>query len=109
MQQYFSTFLAVTEQGLQACKGVEIAGGDCGTGSTGFLDAFQLIANTLIFVIGAIAVIMVIVGGLRYVLSNGDTAGVKSAKDTILYSLVGVVVSLLAYALVSFVIGRFGA
>lgn len=99
--------LAVTAQGLNACKGVEIAGGDCGTGSTGFLDAFQLIANTLIFIIGAIAVIMVIIGALRYVLSNGDATGVKNAKDTILYSLIGVVVSLLAFALVSFVIGRF--
>lgn len=99
--------LAVGAQGLEACKGVAVAGGDCGTGNTGLLDSFKLIANTLIFVIGAIAVLMVIIGGLRYVLSNGDSAGLKSAKDTILYSLIGVVVSLLAYALVSFVIGRF--
>lgn len=99
--------LAVGAQGLKACEGVAAAGGDCGTGSTGFLNAFKLVADTLIFVIGAIAVIMVIIGALRYVLSNGDSAGLKSAKDTILYALIGVAVSILAYALVAFVISRF--
>lgn len=99
--------LAVGAQGLQACKGVALAGGDCGASGSSFAESFRLIANTLIFVIGAIAVIMVIIGGLRYVLSNGDSAGIKSAKDTIMYALIGVVVSLLAYALVSYVISRF--
>lgn len=102
------TFLAVSAQGMQACGGVAAAGGDCGNG-TAIWDNIRLISNTLIFVVGAIAVIMVIIGGLRYVLSNGDSAGLKSAKDTILYAIIGVVVALVAYALVSFVIGRFSA
>lgn len=100
------TFLAVGQQGLLACSGVQSAGGECGTGNA-LVTTFGTVANALVFVIGAIAVIMVIVGGLRYVLSNGDAAGLKSAKDTILYALVGVAVSLLAYALVQFVISRF--
>lgn len=99
------TFLALTAQAEQACKGVASAGGACGTGSD-FWNAFGTISNTLIFVIGAVAVIMVIIGALRYVLSNGDAAGLKSAKDTIMYALVGVVVALISYALVQFVIGR---
>lgn len=100
------TFFAVGAQGLRACEGVAATGGDCGTGS-GLTAAFGMIANTLIFLVGAIAVIMIIIGALRYVLSNGDAAGLKSAKDTILYALIGVVVAMLSYALVAFVIGRF--
>lgn len=65
------------------------------------------ITNTLLLAVGVISVIMIIIGGIRYALSGGDENGVKSAKDTILYAVIGVVVSLLAYAIVNFVIGRF--
>lgn len=65
------------------------------------------ITNTLLLAVGVISVIMIIIGGIRYALSGGDESGVKSAKDTILYAVVGIVVSLLAYAIVNFVIGRF--
>lgn len=68
---------------------------------------FHTVADTLIFLVGAISVIMLIVGGLRYVLSSGESAAVKSAKDTILYAIVGIVVAILAFAIVSFVAGRF--
>ena len=98
--------LAASEQAAQACKGIAATGGSCDGGS-GLMKGFSNIANALIFVIGAIAVIMVIIGALRYVLSNGDSAGLKSAKDTIMYALIGVVVAMLSYALVAFVIGRF--
>lgn len=99
--------LAVGAQGLQACSGVEAIGGDCGTGASSFVGAFARISNTLIFLVGAIAVVMVIIGALRYVLSNGDATGLKNAKDTIMYALIGVVVAVLSYALVAFVTGRF--
>lgn len=65
---------------------------------------FQSVADVLIFVVGAASVIMVIIGGLKYVLSGGDSAGVKGAKDTILYAIIGIIVAALAYALVHFVI-----
>jgi len=68
---------------------------------------FQQISNTLIFLVGAIAVIMLIVGGLRYVTSNGEAASIKGAKDTITYAIIGIIVAMLSFALVSFVIGRF--
>jgi hypothetical protein len=74
-------------------------------GAGGFLTN---IINVLIFAVGAISVIMIIIGGLRYALSGGDSAGIKSAKDTILYALVGVVVAVLSYAIVQFVIGKVG-
>lgn len=68
---------------------------------------FQTITNVMLFLIGAIAVIMLIIGGIRYTVSGGDQAAVKSAKDTILYAVVGIIVAILAYAIVNFVIGSF--
>jgi Type IV secretion system pilin len=65
---------------------------------------FATIANTLIFLVGAVAVIFLIIGGLRYVISNGDSKNVTAAKDTILYAIVGIVVAVISFALVQFVI-----
>lgn len=66
--------------------------------------AFTTIINVLLFVIGAVAVIMLIYGGIRYTISGGDSASVTAAKNTILYAIVGIVVALLAYAIVNFVL-----
>jgi len=58
-------------------------------------------------VMGMVAVIMIVVGGVRYTTSNGDSSAIKSAKDTILYAVVGLVVAMMAFAIVNFVIDRF--
>jgi len=65
------------------------------------------IVNVLLFVIGAISVIMVVIGGLRYVTSGGDANQTKAAKDTILYSVIGLIVAILAYAIINFVVNNF--
>jgi hypothetical protein len=65
---------------------------------------FSIVANTLIFLVGAVAVIYLIIGGLRYVISNGDSKAVEGAKNTILYAIVGIVVAVISFALVQFVI-----
>lgn len=70
---------------------------------------FKTITNVLLFIIGAISVIMLIIGGIRYTVSNGDSAAVTSAKNTILYAVIGIIVAILAYALVNFVITSFSA
>ncbi len=69
---------------------------------------FKTVINVLLFLIGAISVIMIIYGGIRYVTSGGDQGAVTSAKNTILYAVVGLVVAILAYAIVNFVVGAFG-
>ena len=69
---------------------------------------FKTITNVLLFIIGAISVIMLIIG-IRYVVSGGDSGAVTSAKNTILYAIIGIVVAILAYALVNFVISSFAA
>jgi len=75
-------------------------------GQTGI---FQTITNVLLFILGAISVIMIIIGGLRYVISGGNATAVTAAKNTILYAIVGVIVALLAYAIVNFVLTSFSA
>lgn len=73
-------------------------------GQTGI---FRTITNVLLFVLGAISVIMIIIGGLRYVISGGNATAVTAAKNTILYAIVGVIVALLAYAIINFVLDSF--
>lgn len=78
------------------------------TGTTSDLQAqVKTVTNTLLLVIGIVAVIMLIVGGFRYVLSGGNEKNTAAAKDTILYAIIGIVVALLSYAIVNFVLGRF--
>lgn len=91
------------------------AGGAAGAGSslcgaTSTDDAPTLIKNViniLLYLVGIIAVIAIIIGGIRYVTSNGDSGATKSAKDTVLYAVIGLVVAILAFAIVNFVVTAF--
>lgn len=67
------------------------------------------ITNTLLFLVGALSVIMIIVGGMRYVASNGDPKRVADAKNTVTYAIAGLVIAILAYAVVQFVVSSVGA
>lgn len=64
----------------------------------------QLIVNMIVFAVGLVAVIMVILGGVQYSTSQGDSGKVKKAKDTIMYGIIGLVVAILAFAIVNFVL-----
>ena len=70
-------------------------------------DIVKDVINMILIILGMVAVIMIIIGGIRYTTSNGDSSNVKAAKDTILYAVVGLVVAILSYAIVNFVLGRF--
>ena len=65
------------------------------------------IINVLLYLIGAISVVMIIAGGIMYAVSAGDSGQVTKAKNTILYAVLGLVVAFLAYALVQFVFRQF--
>ncbi|MCQ2571070.1 MAG: pilin, partial [Candidatus Saccharibacteria bacterium] len=67
-------------------------------------DIISKIINAIIFVIGIVAVIMIVLGGISYATSQGDPSKVKKGKDTILYGIIGLVVALLAFAIVNFVL-----
>lgn len=85
------------------------SGADCAQGNgqpsqlVGNGGIFNRITSILLFVVGALAVVMLIFGGIRYIVSGGDQNNVTAAKNTILYAIIGIIVALLAYAAVKFV------
>lgn len=66
------------------------------------------VINMLLFIVGIVAVISIIIGGIMYTTSNGDQGNVKKAKDTIMYAVIGLVVAILAFAIVTFVVASVG-
>ena len=67
---------------------------------------FTTVVNFMLFIIGAISVIMLIWGGIQYTISRGDSGAVNNAKNTILYAIVGLIVAIFAFAIVNFVVKR---
>ncbi|MFZ1243335.1 MAG: hypothetical protein WAQ22_04330 [Candidatus Saccharimonas sp.] len=82
-------------------KGVVSAGG---TGSEDLSANIIDIVNVLLFILGAVAVIVIVIAGFRFVVANGDSNSVASARNTILYAVVGLAIAILSYAIVNFVI-----
>ena len=70
-------------------------------------DIITTIINVMLFIAAALAVIMIIYGGIRYITAHGDEKQVKVAKDTIVYSVAGLIIAILAYALVTFIFNAF--
>ena len=97
------------QSSCSAAKGtIDADSKDCVGGNT-MTGVFQTIANVILFLVGAIAVIMIIVGGFKFVTANGDTNAVTGAKNTIMYAIIGIVVAFLAYAAVNFVVTQLAA
>ena len=63
------------------------------------------IISAVIGILGLACVIIVIIGGVQYMTSSGDSGKVKKAKDTILYGVIGMVICVLSFAITQFVIG----
>ncbi len=70
-------------------------------------DIIKNVVLILLYVLGAAAVIMIVIGGIKYTTSQGDANGVTSAKNTILYAVVGLIVALMSYAIVNWVVAAF--
>jgi hypothetical protein len=100
-----SVFLSHDSSALAIVDGANAARGDGQPtalfGTDGFITN---ITNVLLFIVGALSVIMLIIGGLRYVVSGGSSSAVTAAKNTVLYAIVGLVIAFLAYAVINFVI-----
>lgn len=75
-----------------------------GSGGDDITELITNIVNTLLFLSGIIAVVFIIIGGVRYTIAQGDSGQLSSAKNTILYAVVGLVVAMAAFAIVNFVI-----
>ena len=76
-----------------------------GAATTDLNTMIKSVLNWVFGIIGIVAVIMIIIGGFNMMISSGDPGKVKKGKDTILYGIIGLVISILAFAIVNFVIG----
>ena len=85
-----------------AQKGVNSSGGD----STSLSDYIKTIINILLFIIGIIAVIVIVIAGIQYVTSGGNADQASKAKNAIIYAVVGIIIAVMAYAIVGFVVGN---
>jgi hypothetical protein len=88
------------QSGIECSRGANTPDRLFGDGSI-----FTLVVNILLFIIGAISVIMLIIGGIRYTISAGDSGAVTAAKNTILYAIIGLVIAFLAFAIINWVLG----
>lgn len=66
----------------------------------------KTVVNILLWAVGILSVIMIIFSGFRYITSAGDTSKTKSAQSTLIYSVVGLIVAIMAWAIVNMVINR---
>ena len=86
-------------------EGAEAARCDgCPTDLFGDTGVFKQVTNTILYIVGIVAVVMLIIGGIKYVISGGDSKKVTDAKNTVLYAIIGLVIAFLAFAIVNFVI-----
>lgn len=67
-------------------------------------NALVIALNLTFTVVGAVSVLYIIIGAIRYAISNGNQADISQAKNTILFSVIGLVISISAFAIVQFVI-----
>lgn len=88
------------------CAGVNLGGGSCNSNGSEISKVVATVVNILSLIAGIAAVIMIIVGGLRYITSGGDSSKVASAKSAIIYSIVGLIIVALAQFIVRYVLNE---
>lgn len=106
-----SPILVRADAAADACAGIKLVDpnakcDDATGGQNAFGSVLRTVINTFSIVVGAVSVIMIIIGGFRYIISAGDSSATKSAKDTILYAVIGLAVVLFAQVIVRFVISN---
>ena len=117
MKKVFKLILSVVMVGLMSLVGLESVSAltlqegaeaarcdGCPADLFGNAGVFKQVTNTILYIVGIIAVVMLIIGGIKYVISGGDAKKVTDAKNTVLYAIIGLVIAFLAFAIVNFVI-----
>ena len=93
----------------QACQGINLDQGSnacTSNGTSGLNGLLATTINILSIIVGVAAVIMIIIGGFRYITSGGESSSTASAKNTIIYALIGLVIAVIAQLLVQFVLNK---
>ena len=91
---------------LTTGDGTGCTAGDTATGTTKIQEIVTLVVNIFSIVVGIVAVIMIVVGGFKYITSGGDSGNITSAKNTIVYAVIGLVIVALAQFIVKFVLNK---
>ena len=94
----------VCDASCDAAPSVKEAAGCNATTNDALPKVIQNILNVILSISGIIAVIFIVIGGIHYMTSAGDAGKIKKAKDTVLYAVIGLIVCILAFAIVNFVI-----
>lgn len=93
-----------------ACQGVTLTGGSCTTDPNAtenkINSTIATVINIFSWIVGITAVIMIIIGGFKYITSQGDSGNVSGAKNTILYAVIGLVIVAMAQVIVKFVLNK---
>jgi hypothetical protein len=100
-----------------ACNGsTGIAEGSANTsncaaegGGSGLESILKKVIQIFSIIVGFVAVVMIIVGGIRYITSGGDSGNISGAKNTIIYAIIGLIIVALAQVLVHFVLNNINA
>jgi uncharacterized membrane protein YuzA (DUF378 family) len=103
-----SSMVSALDSKSAACEGVGLGAAGCdGTAaSTKISSLVNDIVNLISVIVGIAAVIMIIIAGFKYITSGGDTSKVASAKSTLVYAIVGLVIVALAQFIVHFVLSK---
>lgn len=94
-QNAFATGLSNVQNGVTTTSNA--------AGGLSMQTVISTVIGTMLFIVGLLAVVMLIYGGIRYVTSHGDKAQVTAAKETIMYAVVGLVVAIAAFAVVQWI------
>lgn len=92
----------------QACAGTKLNDTGCteNQGVTQVNNTIKVVINWLSIIVGLVSVVMIMIGGIRFVTSQGNAQSVTAARNTVLFAIVGLVVTIMAQLIIKFVIGR---
>jgi glucan phosphoethanolaminetransferase (alkaline phosphatase superfamily) len=91
---------------VDPCKNTVNTGSALCNDKTDANGVIKIIINTLLFLIGVVAVIVIIIAGIRYTTSGGNANSVSAAKNMLLYAVIGLVVAIFAFAIVNWIVFR---
>lgn len=103
--------LAQTNSSKDAvCEGISgVSGGACTEAEANRVtDTIRNALRIFQVIAGVVAIFMMIIAGLRFITSSGSSDGVKSARNTILYASIGIIIVIISEAIIQFVLNRFG-
>jgi cytochrome bd-type quinol oxidase subunit 2 len=91
----------------EVCNGIALTGANCTQDAQGDVsNILKLVINLLSLLVGVAAVVMIIIGGFKYIISSGDSSNVNSAKNTIMFAVIGLVIVAMAQIIVIFVLNK---